>query len=319
MKLIAELCQNHNGDFKILSKMVEEAAENGASHIKIQHILSENLSWRPIFENGYTKNGKLISIKRPYQKEYNRLKKLELSNKQIKEFIKICKSNSVIPLTTCFARKDINEICKLGFDEIKVASYDCGSFQMLKELKNQFNHIYVSTGASYNSEIKEAANILKNNYSFLHCVTQYPTNINNLNLSRMGFLKNFTNEVGYSDHTNPDIDRLISCMSAIYFGAKIIERHFTVLSKKATKDGIVSVNSSQLKQIKLFSQKNKRNQLKILESLKFKKKNILGVPNPLLTNEELRNREYYRGRFASKINDVRGKLVIYNWENTPLK
>ena len=52
MKIIAELCQNHNGNEKLLNKMVKEAAINGASHVKIQHIYSRNLSFRPIFENG---------------------------------------------------------------------------------------------------------------------------------------------------------------------------------------------------------------------------------------------------------------------------
>ena len=102
-----------------------------------------------------------------------RLKKLELNNNQIKNFINICKSNSVVPLTTCFTRQDVYQIQKLGFKEIKVASYDCGSYQMLRELKNNFNHIYLSTGATYNAEIKEASRILKNNFTLLHCITQY--------------------------------------------------------------------------------------------------------------------------------------------------
>jgi N,N'-diacetyllegionaminate synthase len=319
MKIIAELCQNHNGRSSTLIKMVEEAASNGATHVKIQHMYSKNLSQRPVFENGYIKNDKIVSIKRPYNKEFIRLKKLELSNKQIKNFINICKSNSVIPLTTCFTRQDIPQIQKLGFTEIKVASYDCGSFQMLRELKNSFNHIYLSTGASFNTEIKEASKILKNNFSLLHCVTQYPTKLNNLNLSRMKFLKKFSKEVGYSDHTNPQADKLVACLSSIYFGAKILERHFTILDKKATKDGIVSVNGSELRQITSFCKKNKFNQLKILKNLKFNRSKFLGKPNPLLTAEELQNREYYRGRFVSNIIDARGKLDIYNWENTPLK
>lgn len=319
MKIIAELCQNHKGQSSTLAKMVEEAAMNGATHVKIQHIYSKSLSKRSIFENGYISSGKIISIKRPYHKEFRRLKKLELNNNQIKNFINICKSNSVIPLTTCFTRQDIYQIKKLGFSEIKVASYDCASYQMLSELKNNFNHIYLSTGATYNSEIKEASRTLKNNFSLLHCVTQYPNKLNNLNLSRMKFLQKYSKEVGYSDHTNPEVDKLVASLSAIYFGAKILERHFTILSKKATKDGVVSVNSSELKQIKSFSEKNKINQLKILKTLNFKRDKFLGRPNPPLTREELLNRDYYRGRFVSKVSDARGLLDVYNWENTPIK
>ena len=118
MKIIAELCQNHKGKSSTLQKMIEEAALNGATHVKIQHIYSKNLSKRAIFEKGYVKNGKILSIKRPYSQEYKRLKKLELNNNQIKNFINICKSNSVVPLTTCFTRQDIYQIQKLGFKEI---------------------------------------------------------------------------------------------------------------------------------------------------------------------------------------------------------
>ena len=62
----------------------------------------------------------------------------------------------------------------------------------VRELKNNFNHIYLSTGATYNAEIKEAARILKKNFTLLHCVTQYPNQLNNLNLSRMKFLNKYS-------------------------------------------------------------------------------------------------------------------------------
>ena len=318
MKIIAELCQNHKGSSKILNKMVEEAAINGATHVKIQHIYSKNLSKRSIFEKGYKKDGKIISLKSPFKDEYFRLKNLELTHNQILNFVKICKKNKVIPLTTCFTRQDIPFIRKLGFEEIKVASYDCSSYPMLRELKDEFKHIYLSTGATYDVEIKHAAEILKKNFSLLHCVTQYPTELKNLNLSRIKFLKKFTNDVGYSDHTNPEKDKLLACLSSIYFGSTILERHFTILDKRETKDGIVSINSKELKQIKSFSKLNRRAQYKFLKELKFNKKLLLGVSNPPLSQEELTNREYYRGRFVSKIDDKRGKIDIFNWESTPL-
>ena len=318
MKIIAELCQNHNGNSKILAKMVAAASQSGATHVKIQHIYSKNLSKRFVFEKGLKLDNRVIFIKRPYNYEYQRLKKLELSKNQIKDFIKLCKDYSVIPLTTCFTRKDIPEIRDLGFKEIKVASYDCSSYPMLRELKNNFNHIYLSTGASYDIEIKTAAKILGRKFSLLHCVTQYPTNLKNLNLSRLNYLKRFSKEIGYSDHTNPVRDKLVSSMAAIFFGSKVLERHFTILDKTLTKDGVVSVNPDELKEITKFSKLNKKDQLKTLSKKKFKRKLILGRTNPKMSNEELNNRDYYKGRFVSRIHDNRGELVINNWEETPL-
>ncbi len=319
MKLIAELCQNHNGNIKILNELVKAAAKSGASHVKIQHIYSKNLSKRVIFEKGLKQGNKTLFIKRPYITEYKRLKKLELTKSQIKDFIKLCKAHSVVPLTTCFTRKDIEEIRDLGFNEIKVASYDCSSYPMLKELKKNFNHIYLSTGASFNCEIETASNILKKNFSLLHCVTQYPTDLYNLNFARLDYLKKFTSNVGYSDHTNPTKDKLLSSMASIYFGAKILERHFTVLDKNLTKDGVVSVNPKELSDIYNFSRIDRQNQLKVLKKKKFNKKKLLGVTNPKMSNEEFNNRNYYRGRFVSKVIDRRGEIIINNWEETLLK
>ena len=78
--IIAEFCQNHNGDKEILSKMVNAASECGATHAKIQSISSKNLTFRPEFEEGIEIDGICKSIKRPYLNEYERLRKLELSD-----------------------------------------------------------------------------------------------------------------------------------------------------------------------------------------------------------------------------------------------
>ncbi len=319
MKLIAELCQNHNGKFKILEKQVEEAAKNGATHIKTQHIYADRLSFRSQFENGLNINDKVISIKRSFKEEYNRLKKLELNNKEIKNFIKLCKFYKVIPLTTCFTRQDIREIISLGFKEIKIASYDCASYQMLRDLKNKFNHVYISTGATYNKEIIKTSKIFnRNNFSLLHCVTEYPTKLKSLNLKRMKFLKKHCNNIGYSDHTSVMEYGLLPTFYAIYLGAEIIERHFTVLEKSMTRDGIVSINPQELNEIKNFSKKNKSDQKKILIKNKLNLKIMLGKINAKFSEIERLNREYYRGRFSSKVSDYRGALEIYNWEETPL-
>ena len=80
MKLIAELCQNHNGSMDTMLRMVERASSSGATHVKLQHIFSDNLSFRTEFETGYVDNNVIKCIKRPYQAEYDRLKALELSD-----------------------------------------------------------------------------------------------------------------------------------------------------------------------------------------------------------------------------------------------
>ena len=93
------------------------------------------------------------------------------------------------------------------------------------------------------------------------------------------------------------------------YGRRSIERHFTILEKKKTKDGVVSVNFNQLKKLVNLSKENKnelKSRLKKIKNIK----TILGVEKRDLTQVELLNRDYYQGRFASKIND----RFIYNWQ-----
>ena len=311
-KIIAELCQNHNGDVNILKDMIWRAADSGASHVKIQTIFSEDLTFRERFEEGVTSNGIIKSIKRPYSPEFERLSKLDLGFDTHALFIDECSSAGVIPLTTVFNRSRLESIIELGFKEIKIASYDCASFPLINDLKNKFNHIYVSTGATHDSEIETTADILRDqNFSFLHCVTIYPTPVDKLNLNRIDYLRQFTDSVGFSDHTRPSQHGINPDIVALWKDADVIERHFTILDSSQTKDGPVSVNPEQLKNIVDYSKYNHDELSKLVKNIPDYDK-MLGSKIHSLSEEELLNRDYYRGRFASKIN---GK-TIYNWEES---
>ncbi|MBI2127236.1 MAG: N-acetylneuraminate synthase family protein, partial [Thaumarchaeota archaeon] len=226
-------------------------------------------------------------------------------------FLDECQAAGIKPLTTIFARARIPFVHELGFKEVKVASYDCASFPMVRELKERFQHLYISTGATYDHEIETTAKILAgHNFSLLHCITIYPTPLGVLNLARTSYLRKFTNEVGFSDHTLAKRDGLKGSAAAIYLGAQVIERHFTILDKALTKDGPVSINPKQLKQLVEISKMGKG------ELEDYIKKNVpefqqmIGSEKRTLSHEELLNRDYYRGRFASKVNGE----VVYNWE-----
>lgn len=319
MKFIAEFCQNHNGDFDTLVDMIEQASMAGATHGKMQTIYSDNLTFRPEFEHGVMTDGKVAAIKRPYDQEYNRLKGLEISQDQSAKFVEICKKNNLIPMTTCFARSNMNEIIKAGFTSIKIASYDCGSYQMIRELKNNFQEITISTGASYNNEIEYASKILKgSNFAILHCVTQYPTPLSEMNLARMQWLSKFSKDYGLSDHSNVSEDGVWACKVAIYLGAKILERHFTILPSDQTRDGPVSITPNHLREIMDFSNLDSQKQLKHLDTNYENWKVMIGSEQRNMSHEELLNRNYYKGRFASHISREHGNQVIYNWEEIPL-
>jgi sialic acid synthase SpsE len=323
MKFIAELCQNHNGDINNVLRMVDSAANAGATHVKIQHIYARNLVYRPEFEYGLEQNNVIKAIYRPWKQEYDRLKKLELSESDCEKFIDYASSAGLTPLTTCFTRGDIPLVKNQGFRSIKVASYDCASYPMLRELCREFDHIYLSTGATYDDELLYAIDILKENakrFSLLHCVTQYPTPIEQMHLQRIIWLKQYTDEVGFSDHSLVIRDGILAAKAAIACGAEIIERHFTILGSEDTKDGPVSITEEDLRKLVDFSRLSKSDQLAVLDDQSPGWKVMLGSANRTLSDAELLNRDYYRGRFATPRvpNMSKRAEMIFNYEETPL-
>ncbi len=309
-KIIAEFCQNHRGNLDTLKEMVRAAAEAGADYAKIQSMRADDLVYRERFEEGRVIDGKPYAIKRPYKDEYQRLKPMDLSDEAHGTFIDECKSAGIAPLTTVFSRSRIPFLAGRPWREIKVASYDCASYPMIRELAERFDHLFISTGATYDDELEKTAKILKGrSFTFLHCVTVYPTPLDRMNLARLGYLRKLAKSVGFSDHSLVERDGLKASIAALYHGADFIERHFTIMDKALTRDGPVSVNPAQLKELVAYAKMGKSEleeqarKIPELEAMKGKK-------YPGLSPEEVLNRDYYRGRFASRVKGV----VVFNWE-----
>jgi len=314
MKIITDFCQNHNGSFEILKKMIREAAEGGATHGKIQTMFADDLSFREKFEEGkFDSEGNIITIKRPYNLEYERLKKLELSYEQHAAFVNECKNAGIIPLTSTFNITSIYKLKDFGWQSIKVASYDCSSLPMIRVLADNFNELIISTGASYDYEIENTANYLNGlnkKFTFLHCVTIYPTPLEYMNLKRMDYLKRFTPSVGLSEHSLVSLDGIKASVAAIYLGADAVERHFTVLPEEETRDGKVSISKKHLQELVYFSKLSKNDQKGYICKYIPEFEKMLGCEKRELTKIELLNRDYYRGRFCNKISGNQ----IFNWE-----
>jgi N,N'-diacetyllegionaminate synthase len=314
VKIIAEFCQNHNGNETILDEMIHQAAENGAHYGKVQTIFADDLAFRQEFEEGLVENDIVKCIKRPYKPEYERLKNLELTYEQQARFVEKCLKYNLEPLTTCFTRGTVKKIADLKMKTIKVASYDCGSLPLIKELAPHFEHIILSTGATYNEEIKATSDYLKEikkDFSLLHCVTIYPTPLSEIHLNRMEYLKNYCPKVGLSEHTLVERDGIKASVAAIYNGAEFIERHFTVLKPTETRDGPVSITPAHLKELSMFAKLSKEDQRNYIEEKVPEYQIMLGSDKRELSAAELLNRAYYRGRFATHVNGE----TIYNWEN----
>ncbi len=320
-KIIVEICQNHNGDKGLLKELIHAAAENGADIIKGQIIFSEDVTHRERFDTGFVEhNGVRKAIHRPYEAEASRLKALDLSMADYQFFVEETKKAGAVPMLTVFSRNRIPLAMSLpwsGEKLVKVASYDCGSFPMISELADTFDKLIISTGATFNEEVEKTSSILKEKnkpFVFLHCVTSYPNTLVMANLARMEWLRKFTPEVGWSDHTLVARDGIKAAQTALMLGADYIERHFTILASDKTKDGPISINPTQLKELSRFAKLAKNEQKQFIEKEIPDWKIMLGTSDRDMTHTEMLNRDYYRGRFASFVNNE----WIYNWDDKPL-
>lgn len=319
-KIIVELCQNHAGDRGILRDMIAAASEAGADYVKGQVIFSDDVAYRARFEEGHLEeNGVRKAIKRPHAAEVERLKKLDLTEDDMRFFVEESVRQGVTPIVTVFTRKRVPFTAALKFPErtVKVASPDCVSLPFLRELCDAFDHLIISTGGATDEEIARAAQTVKakgKKATFLHCVSIYPNALDFCNLSRMEHLKTFSQQTGWSDHTRVAQDGIKAAKVAVFLDADYIERHFTILPEDKTKDGPVSITPALLAELVAFTKFDKDEQKRIIENEIPEWRALLGVPQRHMTHHEALNIDYFRGRFASKAGD----RWVFNWEDTPL-
>jgi len=297
VRIIAELCQNHNGDPDLVRRMVDEAAEAGATHVKLQNIHAATVSFRPQFEEGLEVDGRTLAI------------------------VARARALGVVPMTTCFTRGEVRQVVDQGFEEVKVASYDCASFPLLRELADHFDRMVVSTGATFDDEVEHAASILRDRVelTLLHAVTVYPTPLDDLHLARLDWLATLAPSVGFSDHTLVARDGLVAAKAAMALGAEVVERHFTVLAPEETRDGPVSIDPAGLRELVDFGRLERAEQLERLLADGVDLERLRGRSHRPMSDAELANRDYYRGRFMTPRSDgdQRATAMIANWEETP--
>ena len=316
VNIIAEFCQNHNGDVDILNRMILEAKEAGASHAKIQGLYSSELTKRPEFEPENQKEGSLL---RPYQAEFDRLAKLDLTLEIESKFVEACKLAGIIPMTTVFTHLGLERALTAGFKNFKIASYDCASRALISRILPHADELVISTGATAWSEIELTSKLVSNEkkphtkIAFLHARTIYPTPLNKMNISRMLYLRYLGWETGLSDHSRPEVDGLISSKLAIHLGASYVERHFTVLARTETRDGPVSITPLELQELNEFSQKDPQARYLELSAIKDLASISFGESELEIDATEAINAKYYRGRVAS----WHDSKQVYSWESWP--
>lgn len=230
--IIAEAGINHNGDINIAKKLVDNAVLCGADAIKFQTFNAGNLVTKYAKQANYQ-----IENLKEETSQLQMLKKLELSHEEYKELKKYCETQKIIFLSSPFDLESIDFLDSIGLEILKIPSSEIDNVPYLRKIAKLKKKIILSTGMSNLSNIEFALNILRNNGTrdivLLHCNTDYPTKIEEVNLLAMETIKNaFKVSVGYSDHTNG----IEVAIAAAALGAEVIEKHFTLDKNMAGPD-----------------------------------------------------------------------------------
>ena len=240
--VIAEAGVNHNGSLETAKRLIDAAKECGADIVKFQTARLDLLVSKYADMADYQK--KNIGHE---ESQKDMLSKLLLSYDDFVELADYCKKVGIRFLSTPFDIESIHFLDPMQ-DIWKVPSGEITNYPYLVEIGKTGKPVIMSTGMCYMNEVHDAVNVLRNNgvkdITLLHCTTQYPTPINEVNLNVMTTLsKEFDCPVGYSDHTQGiEVD-----LAAVAMGAVVIEKHFTLDRNMPGPDHKASLEPDELK------------------------------------------------------------------------
>ncbi|MCK0107310.1 N-acetylneuraminate synthase [Marinobacter sp. S0848L] len=243
--IIAEAGVNHNGDMTLAKKLIAAAAEAGADLVKFQTFVASKIISKTAPKAEYQKGAT-----DPNESQQDMVRKLELTRKQHFELIEECKCKGIGFFSTAFDLDSIDLLEAFGFDYVKVPSGELTNLPYLRHLTRHGKPVFLSTGMANLGEIEaaieaiELAGTPREKITVLHCTTEYPTPMEDVNLSAMANIGSALRvAVGYSDHT-PGIEIPIA---AVALGATVIEKHFTLDRNLPGPDHRASLEPDELK------------------------------------------------------------------------
>jgi len=234
--VIAEIGNNHEGSLKQGIALIKSVASSEAQVVKFQTFKTEFY----------------VSPENP--KRYEQLKGYELSENDFRELARVAREEGLIFLSTPFDIRSAEFLNDL-VPAFKIGSGENTFYPLLSKVASFGKPIILSTGCADNRVISNALNTIQSNRerlniksetAILHCITSYPTNKEDCNLSAITQLKQHFPDctVGYSDHTL----NMEACLVATSLGAEIIEKHFTIdKNYSAFHDHKLSATAGELK------------------------------------------------------------------------
>jgi N,N'-diacetyllegionaminate synthase len=224
--IIAEAGVNHNGDLQLARQLIDVAAASGADVVKFQTFTAARLATRAApkadYQSQSTGNG---------ESQFEMLRSLELSVEMHRQLIAHCRTRNIRFLSTGFDIESVDLLVSLGQEQLKIPSGEITNLPYLRHIGSLKKAVILSTGMATLGEVEAAIEALeragtpRTHITVLHCTTEYPAPMAEVNLRAMQSMQAaFGVRVGYSDHT-PGIEVAIA---AVAMGATLIEKHFTL-------------------------------------------------------------------------------------------
>jgi N,N'-diacetyllegionaminate synthase len=243
--IIAEAGVNHNGDMSLARQLIDVAAAAGADMVKFQTFSADRLVTTKAIKADYQMKSTKAS-----ESQHAMIRRLELTREMHEVLINHCKTHPIEFFSTGFDEKSVDLLHELGLQRFKIPSGEINNLPYLRHIGKYGFPIILSTGMATLGEIETALDLLeragtsRDNITILHCNTEYPTPMADVNLRAMLSIRDaFGVAVGYSDHTAG----IEVAIAAVALGASVIEKHFTLDRNLPGPDQKASLEPDELK------------------------------------------------------------------------
>lgn len=245
VRIIAEAGVNHNGDLALARQLIDVAAEAGADMVKFQTFSADRLVATHAPKADYQ-----IQTTNAGETQHAMIRRLELTRDMHEALIAHCRSREIGFFSTGFDPKSIDLLADLGLDCFKIPSGEITNLPYLRHVGRYGKPVILSTGMATLDEVATAIEVLeragtpRDRITVLHCNTEYPTPMADVNLRAMLTMRDvFGVAVGYSDHTlGIEIP-----IAAVALGATVIEKHFTLDRNLSGPDHKASLEPAELR------------------------------------------------------------------------
>ncbi|MBC7448001.1 MAG: N-acetylneuraminate synthase [Hymenobacteraceae bacterium] len=251
--IIAEAGVNHNGNLELARQLIDVAAEAGVDIVKFQTFKAEKLVSKAAQQAAYQTDNLRAGgdeAGAADASQFAMLKKLELDDSAHHALLAHCRARGIRFCSTPFDLESMDELVALGVDLMKIPSGELTNLPYLRKAGAQGLPVIVSTGMATLGEIEtallelEAAGTPRVRVTVLHCNTQYPTPMPDVNLRAMNTIgRAFDVAIGYSDHTLG----IEVPIAAVPLGAVCIEKHFTLDRTLPGPDHAASLEPAELR------------------------------------------------------------------------